>query len=317
MANIPNIIIDTDPGQDDAIAILFAFGLQNLKRVQILALTCVAGNVPLPLTSKNARIICDWAKQEHMPVYAGADKPLQKELLTAEEVHGKNGLDGVQLHDPRTPLQTQHAAVFLSELLKSVPPKSIALCPVGPLTNIAQALILAPECAQGIKEIVIMGGTFFEAGNVTPVSDFNFYVDPQAAKIVLNSGVPITVVPLDVTHKACITQERIAQLAALPNENGKRLADILTSYQRFDTENFKLTGAPLHDPCAVAYCVYPELFSGKEVFVDIELGGEYSEGASIVDWWGALGKKPTARWITEVNAEGLFDKLIEAAATLP
>ena len=317
MNTIPNIIIDTDPGQDDAVAILFAFGLQNQQRAQILALTCVAGNVPLPLTTKNARICCDWAGQEKTPVYAGADRPLLKTLYTAEEVHGKNGLDGVPLHEPRTPLQKEHAAVFLAELLKSVPPKSVTLCPVGPLTNIAQALVLSPECVQGIKEIVIMGGTFFEAGNVTPVADFNFYVDPHAAKIVLQCGAPITIVPLDVTHKACFGRAPMQKLRQLPNENGKRLAAILTSYERFDTEHFNLNGAPLHDPSAVAYCVFPELFSGKDVFVDIELGGEYSEGASIVDWWGCLNKKPNARWITEVDADTLFDKLIEAVATLP
>ena len=313
----PSIIIDTDPGQDDAAAILFAFGLQNQKLAQILALTCVAGNVPLPLTSKNARICCDWAYQENTPVYAGADRPLLKSLYTAENVHGENGLNGVPLHEPRTPLQKEHAAVFLAELLKSVPPKSITLCPVGPLTNIAQALVLNPECIQGIKEIVIMGGTFFEPGNVTPVSDFNFYVDPHAAKIVLQSGAPITVIPLDVTHKACLSQEYMQKLRQLPNENGKRLADILTSYEHFDTEHFNLEGAPLHDPSAIAYCVFPEIFSGKEVFVDIELGGEYSEGASIVDWWGSLNKKPNARWITEVDTKALFDKFIEAVATLP
>ncbi|WP_434779009.1 nucleoside hydrolase [Neisseria sp. Ec49-e6-T10] len=317
MTSIPKMIIDTDPGQDDAAAILFAFGLQNQKLVDIIALTCVAGNVPLHYTTKNARIICDWADKQNIPVFAGANKPLIKTLVTAEEVHGKTGLDGVPLHEPQTPLQTEHAVSFLIETLKKAQPNSITLCPVGPLTNIAQALSMAPECIQAIKEIVIMGGTFFEVGNITPSADFNFFVDPHAAKIVLQSGAPITIIPLDVTHKACLSIKRVQALRDLPNQNGTRLADILQSYERFDTQKFGLEGGPLHDPCAVAYAVFPELFKGKEVFVDVETCSELTQGASVVDWWHVWGKPKNAFWVNEIDDEQFFSYLTRAIATLP
>ena len=317
MANIPNIIIDTDPGQDDAAAILFGFGLQNQQKANILALTCVAGNVPLPLTVKNARIVCDWADKKNTPIYAGAEKPINKALFTAEEVHGENGLAGVALHEPQTPVQEQSAILFLIELLKSVPPKSITLCPIGPLTNIAQAILQAPECRQGIKEIVIMGGCFFEPGNINGKVDFNFYVDPKAADIVVQSGVPITIIPLDVTHKACLSKARLQALRDLPNENGKRLADILSCYEKYDMKKLGLSGGPLHDPVAIAYCIYPEIFKGKNVYLEIEQFGETMAGASKVDWWGTGGKRPNVRWINQIDDKAFFQYFNEAIATLP
>ncbi len=317
MTQKPTIIIDTDPGQDDAAAILMAFGFANQGLANVAALTAVAGNVGLELTSKNARIICDWAGQSQTPVYAGASKPLIQPLVTAEEVHGKNGLDGVPLHEPKTPLKSLHAVPFLIETLLAAAPNSITLCPIGPLTNIAQVLSLAPECAQGIKEIVLMGGTYFEAGNITPAAEFNFYVDPHAAQIVLQSGVPITILPLDVTHKACVTQARMDTLKALNNANGPRLAAILHSYERYDIQQFGLDGGPLHDPCALAYAVFPELFQGKQVAVNVETHGTFTMGASVVDWWQKSPQAPNAYWVTDVDADGLFAKLTAAIATLP
>ncbi|MDO5686071.1 MAG: nucleoside hydrolase [Neisseria sp.] len=317
MTDIPRLIIDTDPGQDDAAAILMALGWDALGKIKLEALTCVAGNVPLAYTAKNARIICDWAQRENLPVYAGADRPLLKPLITAEEVHGKNGLDGVTLHEPRTPLQAQHAALYLAETLTAAAPHSITLCPIGPLTNLALAFSLAPHCVQGIKEIVIMGGTFFEPGNVTPNADFNFFVDPIAAQIVLQSGASIRIVPLDVTHQACITRERMNRLRALPNQNGTRLADILQSYERFDIQKFGLDGGPLHDPCAIAYALHPEWFTCKTVHVAVETATGLCEGASAVDWHGTTGKTPNAEWAYRIDDEAFFDGFTEAVTALP
>lgn len=310
-----HFILDTDPGQDDAIAILFALGASD--RLKLTALTAVAGNVPLPLTSKNARIICDWAGREDMPVYAGCDTPLLHKLVTAEEVHGRNGLDGVELHEPRTPLQTQHAVDAIIEHVRTAPAGTVSLCAVGPLTNIAMALRRAPDIIPLLKEIVVMGGCYFEAGNVTPAADFNFYVDPHAAAIVLDSGAPVVIVPLDVTHKACTSHARLDALRALPNRCGPLAADILTSYERFDTQKFGLEGGPLHDPCAIGYLLDPTLFKGRHVHVDIETGSELSLGSSVVDWWSVTGKKPNAYWITEVDDERFFAELTTALATLP
>ena len=196
------LIIDTDPGQDDAAAILMAHGLAKRGLIDFMALTVVAGNVSLHHTATNARIICDWAGEKDFPVYAGAGKPLLRSLVTAEEVHGKTGLDGVELHEPVCPLQPVHAVPYLIDTLRKADDASITICPIGPLTNIAQALSLAPDIGRAIKNIVLMGGNYFEAGNITPAAEFNFYVDPHAAQVVLQSGVPITILPLDVTHKA-------------------------------------------------------------------------------------------------------------------
>lgn len=311
------LIIDTDPGQDDAAAILMAHGLAKRGLIDLLALTTVAGNVGIAYTTENARIICDWAGREDFPVYAGADKPLLRQLVTAEEVHGSTGLDGVERHTPRCPQQTQHAVDFLIQTLRAAPEKSITLCPIGPLTNIAQAVSLAPDCVRGIKEIVLMGGNYFEAGNVSPAAEFNFFVDPHAAQIVLQCGAPIAILPLDVTHKAQITTARMDVLRNLPNENGSRLAGILQSYERFDIQKFGLDGGPLHDPCAITYAVFPQFFQGRECRVDVETGSELTLGACVVDWWGSTGKAPNARWITEVDADALFAELAESVRQLP
>lgn len=315
--NLPHLIIDTDPGQDDAAALLMAFGLHRQGLIDFQAATCVAGNVPLPLTQKNARIICDWAGRSDFPVYAGADRPLLKTLITAEEVHGKTGLDGTPLHEPITPLQTTHAAIFLANTLRQAEKHSITLCPIGPLTNLALAMRLAPECVNGIQEIVIMGGTFFEPGNVTPTADFNFFVDPIAAQIVINSGAKIRIIPLDVTHKARLSQKRINRLRALPNQNGNRLADILQSYERFDTQKFGLDGGPLHDPCAVAAALNPQLFSEKAVHLTINTQEGLHEAACAVDWHGTSGQKPNVSWAYDIDDESFFDCFTQAIGTLP
>ncbi|MBR7059152.1 MAG: nucleoside hydrolase [Neisseriaceae bacterium] len=317
MSNIPQIIIDTDPGQDDAAAILMALGLDKLNEIKLLALTCVAGNVPLHYTQKNARIICDWAQRSDIPVYAGAKKPLLKPLFTAEEVHGKTGLDGTKLHEPNTVLQEKNAAIFLAETLANASKNSITLCPIGPLTNLALAFSLNPQCIQGIKEIVIMGGTFFEAGNVTPNADFNFFVDPVAAQIVLQSGANIRIVPLDVTHKACITNERMEALRQLPNQNGKRFADILQSYERFDIQQFGLEGGPLHDPCAIAAAIRPEFFNQKSLYVEVDTSSGICEGATALDWHGKSGKTPNALWCYHIDDKSFFDYFTHAISALP
>ena len=211
MPNTRNIIIDTDPGQDDALAILLALASPEL---QVMGITAVAGNVALKLTEKNARKICELAGKPETKVFAGAVRPLVRPLVTAEEVHGKTGLDGPDLPEPKMPLQKQYAVDFIVETLMSAPSGTVTLCALGPLTNIALALIREPKIASRIKEIVLMGGGFFEGGNVTPTAEFNIYVDPQAADVVFRSGVTIVAMPLDVTHKALTTSQahrRVAQ----------------------------------------------------------------------------------------------------------
>ena len=250
------IIIDTDPGQDDAVAILVALGSPD--ELDVLGITAVAGNVPLELTQKNARIVCELANRPDMLVFAGCDRPLGRQLVTAEHVHGKTGLDGPSLADPKMPIQDDHAVDFIIKSLREAASNTITLCPLGPLTNIATAFQKAPDIIPRVQEIVLMGGAYFEVGNITPTAEFNIYVDPEAADIVFKSGAPIVVLPLDVTHKALVTNDRNDAFRNLNTPAGRAVADMTDFFERFDKEKYGSAGAPLHDPCVTAYLLRPQ-----------------------------------------------------------
>jgi purine nucleosidase len=309
------IVIDTDPGQDDAVAILFALGAHD--QLDLRAITTVAGNVPLSLTSKNARIVLGWANRTDVPVYAGCPRPLVRELVTAESVHGKTGLDGVPLDEPKAELAKDHAVDFLTHTLRNSPEQSVTLCLIGPMTNLAAALVKDPGIKRGIKEVVLMGGAYLARGNVTPVAEFNIYVDPHAAAIVFGSGIPIVVLPLDVTHKALSTKPRVKRLEDAGNRAGKLIAAILVSHARREIEELGSAGGPLHDPCVIAYLLAPSLFSGRHVNVTVETQGEFTLGETVVDWRGKMRRSPNAFWITDIDADGFFALLTEAIKRLP
>lgn len=309
------IIIDTDPGQDDAVAILLA--LASPAELEVLGITAVAGNVPLALTQKNARIVCELAGAGDVPVFAGCEGPLSRKLVTAEHVHGKTGLDGPQLPEPTLPLQPQHAVDFLIETLRREPSGTVTLCPLGPLTNIATALQRAPDIAERVQQIVLMGGAYFEVGNITPAAEFNIYVDPEAAEIVLKSGIDIVVVPLDVTHKALTTAARVAAFRALGTEVGRMVAEWTDFFERFDKEKYGSAGAPLHDPCVIAFLLRPELFSGRRINVEIETGSALTLGMTVADWWRVTDRAPNALFLGDVDADGFFALLTERLARLP
>ena len=302
------IIIDTDPGQDDAVAILLALASPELD---VLGVTAVAGNVPLPLTSKNARIVCELAKRPDIPVFSGCDRPLTRHLVTAEHVHGRTGLDGPDLPDPTMPLQDRHAVDFIIDTLRGEASGTVTLCPLGPLTNIAMALRLAPDIASRIARIVLMGGAYFDVGNITPAAEFNIYVDPEAADIVFKSGVPITVLPLDVTHKALVTKSRNEAFRALSSPVGIAVAQMTDFFERFDKEKYGSDGAPLHDPTVIAWLLRPQLFSGREINVEIECVSDLTRGMSVADWWGVTDRPANALFIGDVDADGFFDLLTE------
>ncbi|MEP2640243.1 nucleoside hydrolase [Roseobacter sp.] len=308
------IIIDTDPGQDDAVAILLA--LASPEDIEVLGITCVAGNVPLSLTSKNARIICELVGKPDVKVYAGCDRPLGRELVTAEHVHGETGLNGPVLPDPTMPLQDMHAVDYLIETLRAAAPKSVTLCPLGPLTNIATALTRAPDIAAAVDEIVLMGGGYFEGGNITPTAEFNIYVDPQAADIVFKSGISIVVMPLDVTHKALVTSPRNAAFRALGTAAGTAVAEMTDFFERFDKEKYGSEGAPLHDPCVTAYLIDPALFKGRHINVEIETTSELTMGMTVADWWGVTDRPANALFIKDIDADGFFALLTERLARL-
>jgi len=261
------IIIDTDPGQDDAVAILLALASPELD---ILGITTVAGNGPLTRTAVNARTICEVAKKPDTKVFAGSIRPLLRPLVTAEEVHGKTGLNGYDLPASTMPLQAQHGVDFIAETLMREEPGTVTLCPLGPLTNIASALIREPEIAERVKEIVLMGGGYFEGGNITPSAEFNIYVDPHAASVVFKSGIPITMMPLDVTHKVLTTEKRIAAIRDIGTHVGEVVAAWLEFFERYDEAKYGTDGGPLHDPNVIAYLLKPELYAGRHCNVEIE-----------------------------------------------
>ncbi len=308
------IIIDTDPGQDDAVAILLA--LASPEEIEILGITAVAGNVPLPLTQKNARIVCELAGKPDTLVFSGCDAPIARKLVTAEHVHGKTGLDGPALPDPTMPLQDQHAVDFIIDILRAEEKGTVTLCPLGPLTNIATALKRAPDIAERIQEIVLMGGAYFEVGNITPAAEFNIYVDPEAAKIVFDCGAPITVMPLDVTHKALVTAERNNAFRALDTPVGVAVAEMTDFFERFDKEKYGSAGAPLHDPCVTAYLIRPDLFTGRHINVEIETKSELTLGMTVADWWGVTNRAPNATFMGDIDADGFFTLLTERLSRL-
>lgn len=308
------IIIDTDPGQDDAVAILLALGSPD--EIEVLGITAVAGNVQLALTQKNARIVCELANRPDVPVYAGCEAPMGRTLVTAEHVHGKTGLDGPDLPDPVMPLQAEHGVDFIIETLRNAPSGAVTLCPLGPLTNIATAFKQAPDIIEKVQEIVLMGGAYFEVGNITPTAEFNIYVDPQAAKIVFDSGCPITVMPLDVTHKALVTKPRNDAFRALGTPVGTAVAEMTDFFERFDKEKYGSLGAPLHDPCVIAYLIRPELFQGRHINVEIETQSPLTLGMTVADWWGVTDRPANAMFMGDVDAQGFFDLLTERLARL-
>jgi purine nucleosidase len=301
------IILDCDPGQDDAVALALAMAAKD--EIEILGVTTVAGNVPLNLTQRNARIMCEMCHRSDVKVYAGAEKPMAQELVTAEHVHGKSGLDGIEIYEPTHPLEEKHAVDFIIETCLANEDNSLILVPTGPLTNIGSAIEREPAILTKIEEIVLMGGAFKEGGNITPSAEFNIYVDPEAAKLVLQCGRPIVMMSLDVTHQVLTTQKRVDTIRNLDSSIGEGIAALIELYERYDEEKYHLDGAPLHDPCTVAYLLKPELFKFKNVNVVIETGGTFTRGTTVVDYWEVTDRIPNVQWAYEVNDEGFFDLL--------
>ena len=301
------IILDCDPGQDDAVALALAMAAKD--EIEILGVTTVAGNVPLNLTQRNARIMCEMCHRSDVKVYAGAEKPMAQELVTAEHVHGKSGLDGIEIYEPSHSLEEKHAIDFIIESCLAAEHNSLILVPTGPLTNIGLAIDREPGILPKIKEIVLMGGARKEAGNITPSAEFNIYVDPEAAKLVLQCGRPIVMMSLDVTHQVLTTQKRVDTIRNIDSSVGERIAALIEFYERYDEEKYHLDGAPLHDPCTVAYLLKPELFKFKNVNVEIETGGTFTRGTTVVDYWEVTDRIPNVQWAYEVDDEGFFDLL--------
>jgi purine nucleosidase len=261
-------------------------------------------------------MVCELAGKREVRVFAGCDRPLARPLVTAEYVHGKTGLDGPVLPDPTMALQGQHGVDFIVETLRREPAGGVTLCPLGPLTNIATAFTRAPDIVGRVQEVVLMGGAYFEVGNVTPAAEFNIYVDPEAADIVFRSGVDLTVMPLDVTHKALTTAPHIQGFRDMGTRVGHTVAEWTDFFERFDKEKYHAPGAPLHDPCVIAYLLRPGLFTGRRINVEIETQGRFTAGMTVADWWGVTDRPANAMFMGGIDADGFFALLTEGIARL-
>lgn len=313
MSPAHRIIIDTDPGQDDAIAMLLAFASPE---IEVLGISTVAGNVPLALTTHNALRIVELAGRTDIPVHAGAEAPLLRPPVTAEEVHGATGLDGPDLPAPSIRPADGHAVDFLIRCLRTEPAGSVTLCALGPLTNVALAFALAPDIRQRVRQVVAMGGGRSEGGNITPVAEFNMFADPHAAQAVLRSGVPIVLHPLDVTHIARTSGDRVAAFRRLGTRAGSAVADMLAFAQTYDMERYGTEGGPLHDPNVIAWLLRPEIYQGRDINVEVETGSELTMGQTVVDWWGATSRPRNAHFIRSMNDPAFFELLLDRIGRL-
>ena len=312
------IIIDCDPGHDDAVAILLA--IASPQEVDVLGITCVAGNVPIELTTKNALRVCELANSPSIKVHKGCSRPIVYDLVTAEYVHGETGLDlpdGRVLPDPNMILQEKHGVDFIIESLLNEPEGSVTLCVLGPQTNVAMAFLQEPRIIPKVKEIVCMGGATMTPGNVTPAAEFNFFVDPHAANIVFQSGAPITMLGLDVTHQVLVTKERRNMFSDSDGRTTSIVADLMEFYCQFDVARYGMDGGPLHDPCVIAYMLDETIFKTRPVYVAIETQSSLTRGASVADWWGVTKKPPNCLVAESADDRLFFDLLLERLSKLP
>lgn len=294
-------------------AILIA--LASPDELDVLAITAVAGNVPLDLTVVNALALVELAGRTEVPVYRGSVRPMVKTLVTAEYVHGPTGLDGADLPPPSVTEATGHAVDRIVEIVTGSD-RPVTLCTLGPLTNVALALVREPAITGNIEQIVMMGGGFFEGGNTTPAAEFNIYVDPHAAHVVFTSGIPIVMMPLDVTHKALTTPERLQRFREIGTPAGDAVTGMLGFYDRWDIAKYGLPGGPLHDPTVIAYLLEPDLFTGREVAVEIDIAPGPTLGMTVVDWWGVTDASPNATVMNSVDSEGFYNLLVERISRL-
>ncbi|MGL6624235.1 pyrimidine-specific ribonucleoside hydrolase RihA [Aeromonas jandaei] len=301
------VILDCDPGHDDAIALILALASPELK---VLAVTTSAGNQTPDKTLNNALRILTLLGRDDIPVAAGAPKPLARELIIADNVHGESGLDGPKLPDPAFASQGMTGIELMARCLRESP-EPVTLVPTGPLTNIALLLAAHPELKSKIARIVLMGGAA-GAGNWTPAAEFNIYVDPEAADMVFKSGIPITMCGLDVTHEAQVMDEDIERVRAITNPVAQCVAGLLDFFMIYHRDpKWGFAGAPLHDPCTIAWLLNPALFHGVECRVDIETRGEHTVGMTVVDRYGLSGKPANALVLLGLDRAGFIDLLVE------
>ncbi len=298
------LILDCDPGVDDAVALLLALG--SPRELGVLGITTVAGNVGPGLTARNARLIRELAAREDVPIHAGCERPLVRPPVDAGEFHGPSGLGTLPVHEPRAPLAAQHAVPFIVETLLREPAGSVTLVITGPMTNVAMAMRLEPRILPRIREIVFMGGARSVGGNITASAEYNIYADPHAARIVCESGLPIVALGLDATHQVRATQARIATLRSLGSVRAQAAAELMAFSSSLPPYREPEPGAPLHDPCTIAYLLNPALFELAPVYLNVETDSALTLGHTAVEFRLEAARPTATRWATAADADGIF-----------
>jgi purine nucleosidase len=301
------LIIDCDPGVDDAIALFLAFAAPDA--VDIRAITTVAGNVGGALTARNARLIREIAGRTDVPVFAGCDRPMVRAPVDAGQFHGASGLGTLRVFEPKAPAQPQHAVPFLVEALMAAPEKSMTIAVTGPMTNIAMAMVIEPRIVERIADIVVMGGARSEGGNITASAEYNIYADPHAAHVVLSSGAPAAIFGLDATHQTRSTPERIAAIRAIGTPAAVASAELLEFSANVERNIPGVSGAPLHDPCTIAYLLKPDLFDLLPCTLAVETNEGVALGHTAVEMRGV--KHSVLRWATQVDGAGVYQLLVD------
>jgi inosine-uridine nucleoside N-ribohydrolase len=302
------IILDCDPGHDDAIAILLALGCPD---IELVAITTVAGNQTLEKTTLNARRVCTVARAHDVPIYAGCWRPRVRPQVTAAEIHGASGLDGPEFGEPTVPVRGEHAVDYLVRTLMAEG-EDITLVPTGPLTNVAAALAREPGIARRTREVVLMGGAYTR-GNRTPAAEFNILADPEAAAAVFSAGWPLTMIGLDLTHQATATAEVMERIRAMDTGVSRMVTGLLDFYgASYRRRGIAGDGPPVHDPCAVARVARPELMTVRDAFVVVETRGEWTSGMTVTDFNGSLGRPANAKVATTLDAGGFWELTLAA-----
>jgi purine nucleosidase len=308
------LIIDCDPGLDDATALFLAFAAKD--ELDIRAVTTVAGNVGLAQTVRNACVIRQWAGREDVPVYAGCDRPLVRPPVEADEFHGANGLGGVALPELKRGPESDHAVNVLVRTLRAAAPRSVALAVTGPCTNVAAALARDPDIANALAEIVVMGGARSEGGNITASAEYNIYADPHAAAAVLRAGAPVTMFGLDATHQVRTGPQIVAAFAAADTAATQLIARFFSYSNSKEPGTAANPGAPLHDPCTIAYLLWPELFEFQPAHVEVETEGKIALGHTQVEFRHAPGREMSVRWAIRADAPELLRRILDKVRTL-
>ncbi|MGH9063070.1 MAG: nucleoside hydrolase [Acidimicrobiales bacterium] len=304
------VILDCDPGHDDALAILLAYGCPE---IDLLGITTVAGNQTLDRTTLNARRVCTVAGITDVPICAGSAGPLTRRLVTAPDIHGESGLDGHAFGPPTVPVSDEHAVDFIVRTLMASD-GDVTLVPVGPLTNVAMAVRAEPRIVERAREVVLMGGSY-SRGNHTPAAEFNIFVDPEAAAVVFGAGWPLTMVGLDLTHQAGASPELVERVGALGTEVSRMVVDLLGFFRAACRRAESFSDPPVHDPCAVARVARPELVEVRDAHVAVEVHGELTSGMTVTDFRDEPGRPPNAKVATRLDQEGFWALMVDALAT--